>query len=57
MTDAKIPQDERDAMYLMADGSEILWIPGYRMGAAVKVSETTKRILSINIKTGGISNG
>ncbi len=57
MTDAKIPPDERDTMYLLADGAEILWIPGYRMGAAVKVSETTKRILSINIKTGGISNG
>ncbi len=57
MTDAKIPAMDRDGMYLMADGSEIIWIPGYRMGAAVKVSETTKRILSINIKTGGISNG
>ncbi len=56
-TDEKIPQDERDGKYVLADGSSILWVPGYRMGAAAKVSEKTKRILAIKIANGGITNG
>ena len=49
MTDEKIPRDRRDAMYILCDGDEVLWVPLYRMSDAVKVSETTKRVLTINL--------
>jgi tRNA(Ile)-lysidine synthase len=57
MTDSKIPKSQRDSMYLLADRDHIIWVPGYRMSAAYKVTETTKNILSIKITAGGISNG
>ncbi|MBQ9589420.1 MAG: tRNA lysidine(34) synthetase TilS [Butyrivibrio sp.] len=57
MTDAKIPRNERDNIYLLADGNNVLWVPGYRMSGAFKVSETTKEILAINIDNGGNNNG
>ncbi|MCR5404981.1 MAG: tRNA lysidine(34) synthetase TilS [Butyrivibrio sp.] len=50
MTDSKIPNSRRDEMYLLADGSEILWIPGYRISAAYKISENTRNILTVKIK-------
>ena len=50
MTDSKIPNSRRDEMYLLADGSEILWIPGYRISAAYKISDNTRNILTVNIK-------
>ncbi|MCR5556441.1 MAG: tRNA lysidine(34) synthetase TilS [Butyrivibrio sp.] len=53
MTDEKIPRSKRDEMYLLADGSDIIWVPGYRMSGAYKVSENTNRILAINIDNGG----
>lgn len=47
MIDEKIPSAVRDRMILPAAGSEILWIPGYRMSAAFKVSKKTQNILQI----------
>ncbi len=58
MTDEKVPRDERESMYILCDGDEVLWLPGYRLSDAYKVSGTTKRVLTINInKTGGKING
>ncbi len=57
MTDVKIPKGRRDELYILADGSEVLWVPGYHINAGYKVSETTGTILEINIINGGISNG
>ncbi len=58
MTDEKIPRPERDGIYILCDGDEVMWVPGYRMSDAYKVSKATKRVLSINInQTGGKSNG
>ncbi len=57
MTDVKIPKSRRDEMYILADGSSIVWVPGYRIGADYKVSDATKTILEINIINGGIYNG
>ena len=45
----KIPKEERDRMLLVADGSHIVWIPGYRMSRAYKVTEKTKNIVEIKI--------
>ena len=57
MTDEKIPVFDRDRLYILADGDQVIWIPGYRMSAAYKVSETTRNILAINIIDGGNFNG
>ena len=58
MTDEKIPRPERDDIYILCDGDEVMWVPGYRMSDAYKVSKATTRVLSINInQTGGKSIG
>ncbi len=57
MTDEKIPKSERDEIYLLADGNSVIWVPGYRMSGAYKISETTNKILAINIDNGGNING
>lgn len=57
MTDEKIPKDRRDEMVIIADGSNVLWVPGYRISASCKVSEATRYILEIKIDDGGMSNG
>lgn len=48
----KIPQEERDKILLIADGSHILWIVGYRVNCAYQTNEKTKRVLEIHIDEG-----
>lgn len=43
----KIPAAQRDRILLLAQGSEILWVIGYRISEAYKVSSHTMRILEI----------
>lgn len=50
MINEKIPKEKRDQMLLVADGSHIIWIPGYRISEAYKIKETTERILKITIE-------
>ncbi len=57
LTDAKVPSDQRDKLYVLADGEKILWVLGYRMGDNAKVSENTRSILAITITNGGNTNG
>ena len=48
----KIPQKERDKILLVADGSHILWIVGYRVNCAYQTKENTKCVLEIHIDEG-----
>lgn len=48
--DKKIPRDERDSILLVTSGSEVVWIVGYRLSGARKVSKSTKNILKLEIK-------
>ncbi len=52
MINEKIPKFERDSIYLLADGSHVLWIPGYRISERCKVEESTKRILQVRLRGG-----
>ena len=48
----KIPQKERDKILLVADGSHILWIVGYRVNCAYQTKENTNCVLEIHIDEG-----
>ena len=52
LIDRKIPAQKRDQLWLLADGSDILWIIGDRIGAAYKVTAESQRILQAEIKGG-----
>lgn len=54
--DEKIPSEERSHILLVAEGSHILWIVGYRMSCAYQIHAHTKHILEIVIN-GGEENG
>lgn len=45
----KIPRQERERFYVLAEDSHIMWVPGYRISEYYKVSEETKNILQISI--------
>ena len=50
MIDEKIPREERDQMLLLADGSHVLWIIGYRISDSYKVTSATSRVLEVNVR-------
>lgn len=45
----KIPEEERDKILLVADGSHVLWIVGYRKNCMYQMKEHTKDVLKIQI--------
>ena len=47
MTDAKIPNDIRDDIPLIAAGSHVMWLVGYRISEAYKVDKSTKTVIEI----------
>ena len=43
----KVPKNRRDTLLLVADGSHIMWIPGYRSSHEYYINNETKKILEI----------
>ena len=43
--DEKIPRGDRDKVLLVADGNHILWVVGYRISEAVKVTPQTRKVV------------
>lgn len=44
----KIPNDQRDDILLVADGSHIVWVIGYRMSSNYKITESTKNVMLLS---------
>ena len=53
----KIPQEERDHILLLAEGSHVLWVIGYRRGHAYYVGPNTKKIVKITMNKGEDKDG
>ncbi len=49
MIDCKIPREERDSLWLFADGAHVLWLPGFRISEAAKVTDETETVLEIRV--------
>ena len=49
----KIPAGERGSIYMLCDGSDIIWVPGLRTGERYKVTEETKIIWKVERKDNG----
>ncbi len=45
--DTKVPKEDRDRIWLVADQSHIIWIVGERISSFYKVCETTQHIIEI----------
>ena len=45
MIDEKIPREQRDSVPLLADGSHVMWIIGYRISEYYKIGPDTVRVL------------
>ena len=56
LVDEKVPSSLRERLWMLADGSHIVWIPGYRISEGYKVTEDTKRILKVQLD-GGENDG
>lgn len=50
MIEQKIPAGERAGMPVLADGEHIMWIPGYRMSTAYRVTPKTAVVMEIRIE-------
>lgn len=50
LIDQKIPKEEREKLWLLADGSHILWVVGWRISEAAKVKQDTQKVLKIQIE-------
>jgi tRNA(Ile)-lysidine synthase len=50
-TDEKVPRDRRDRIPLLADGHEIVWVIGMRLGYRYLISESTERFLTVSVET------
>ncbi len=48
----KIPAAERDHMILLADGPDIIWIPGIRMSEEYKITRATRKVWKVSKKDG-----
>lgn len=49
-TDSKIPSDKRGEIPLVASGNEVLWVVGYRTGEGARITQSTKKLLKMEIK-------
>ena len=56
MIDEKVPREERDKIPLIADGSHVLWVIGYRISEYYKITDDTHTVIQMQLD-GGKDNG
>lgn len=56
MIDEKIPREDRGRIPLVADGSHVLWVIGYRISEYYKITDDTHTVIQIQLN-GGENNG
>ncbi|NTV78172.1 MAG: tRNA lysidine(34) synthetase TilS [Clostridiales bacterium] len=49
----KIPKENRDSIFLLADGKHILWVIGHRISEKYKITSETVRVLEVTIENQG----
>lgn len=52
MVDEKIPRDQREKIWLLAEENHILWVVGHRISSFYKISNSTKFILQVQFRGG-----
>lgn len=50
----KVPGEERERIWLLAEGNHIMWVVGGRISAGYKIAEHTKRILEVQFTGGNV---
>ena len=53
MVDEKIPLSERDRIWVLAQDSHVLWVVGYRLSAAARITEKTVTVAQITVEEAG----
>ena len=48
--DEKVPREQRDCCPILAEGSNVLWIPGLRMGDGCRIDAHTEQVLRISVQ-------
>ena len=56
LVNEKIPAEERDSLFVVADGAHIMWVVGYRQNQYYQITKQTTHILEITFH-GGIEDG
>ena len=56
MIDEKIPKEEREKIPLVAEGSHVLWVIGYRISEYYKITDDTHTVIQIQLN-GGKNDG
>ncbi|MDR7812195.1 tRNA lysidine(34) synthetase TilS [Lacrimispora sp.] len=56
MIHEKIPREEREKIPLVADGSHVLWVIGYRISEYYKITDDTRTVIQMQLD-GGKNNG
>lgn len=51
MIESKIPERLRDSIPILAAGSDVIWIIGYRDSCAYRIDAGTQRILEVTVET------
>jgi len=49
MINEKIPVDKRESIPILAVGNAVLWVVGFRISEAFKISKDTKRVMEISV--------
>ena len=52
LIDEKVPRERRDEIWVLAEGSHVLWVVGYRISEYYKIVEETHTILQVDFYGG-----